>query len=59
MNFQSYGFSKKDELELLALTTKPEKAADGKRITDVFSEHFFDDEFLAHVEDAVRVRAVA
>ena len=45
MNFQSYGFNQKDELELLALTTKPEKAADGKRITDVFSEHFFTTNF--------------
>jgi oleate hydratase len=45
LNFQSYGFNQQDELELLALTAKPERAADGKRITDVFSEHFFTTNF--------------
>ena len=37
----SMGFNKKDELELLALTSKPERASNDKRISDVFSEHSF------------------
>ncbi len=45
MNFQHYGFNQKDELELLALTTKPERASNDKRITDVFSDHFFTTNF--------------
>ena len=45
MNFRSYGFSAKDELELLALTSKPERASNDKRINDVFSEHFFTTNF--------------
>jgi oleate hydratase len=45
MNFQSYGFNQKDELELLALNAKPERASDGKRISDVFSDHFFTTNF--------------
>ncbi|HEX8037117.1 MAG TPA: oleate hydratase [Ktedonobacterales bacterium] len=45
LNFQSYGFNEKDELELLALNTKPERASNDKRITDVFSDHFFTTNF--------------
>ena len=45
MNFRSYGFNAKDELELLALTSKPERASNDKRISDVFSEHFFTTNF--------------
>ena len=45
LNFESYGFDAKDEMELLALTSKPEKAANDKRISDVFSEHFFETNF--------------
>ena len=41
----SYGFNAQDELELLALTAKPERAANDKRISDVFSEHFFETNF--------------
>ena len=41
----SMGFNKKDELELLALTSKPERASNDKRISDVFSEHFFTTNF--------------
>ncbi len=41
----SYGFNAKDELELLALTSKPEKASSDKRINDAFSEHFFQTHF--------------
>jgi oleate hydratase len=41
----SYGFNAQDELELLALTAKPEIASNDKRISDVFSEHFFETNF--------------
>ena len=44
LNFHSYGFNLQDELEL-ALTSKPERAANDKRINDVFSEHFFETDF--------------
>ena len=45
MHFESYGFNEKDQLDLLALNAKPEGAANGKRISDVFSEHFFTTNF--------------
>lgn len=45
LNFHSYGFNQKDELELLALTAKLESASNDKRISDVFSEHFFETNF--------------
>ena len=45
LNFHSYGFNAKDQLELLALTSKPERASNDKRINDVFSEHFFETNF--------------
>ena len=45
LNFHSYGFNATDECELLALTSKPERAANDKRITDVFSSHFFETNF--------------
>jgi oleate hydratase len=45
VSVQSYGFNEKDALELLALTSKPETASNGKRITDVFSDHFFTTNF--------------
>ena len=44
-NFESFGFNEKDQLELFALTAKPEIAANGKRIDEVFSEHFFTTNF--------------
>lgn len=45
MNFQSYGFNEKDELELIGLTAAPERAWNGKRIDDAFSDHFFTTNF--------------
>jgi oleate hydratase len=45
VSVESYGFNEKDSLELLALTAKPESASNGKRITDVFSDHFFTTNF--------------
>ena len=45
VNAQSYGFNPKDELELLALTSKPEIASNDKRINEVFSKHFFETNF--------------
>jgi oleate hydratase len=45
LNLHSYGFNPKDELELLALTSKPEREANDKRINEVFSEHFFETNF--------------
>jgi oleate hydratase len=41
----SFGFNDKDKLELIALTAKPERVWNGKRITDAFSEHFFTTNF--------------
>jgi oleate hydratase len=40
-NFEDFGFNEKDQLEMLALTAKPEAATNGKRIDELFSEHFF------------------
>jgi oleate hydratase len=40
-NFEDFGFTDRDRLEMFALTSKPESAVNGKRIEDVFSEHFF------------------
>ena len=45
VNAESYGINPKDELELLALTSKPEKASNDKRINEVFSKHFFETNF--------------
>jgi oleate hydratase len=45
LDVHSYGFNPQDELELLALTSKPERASNDKRISDVFSEHFFETNF--------------
>jgi len=45
LNFRSYGFDAKDVSELLALTSKPERASNDKRISEVFSEHFFTTNF--------------
>ncbi len=45
MHAHSYGFNPKDELELLALTSKPEEVSNDERISDVFSEHFFETNF--------------
>jgi oleate hydratase len=45
LNSHSFGFHPKDELELLALISKPERASNDKRINDVFSEHFFETNF--------------
>lgn len=45
ISVQSYGFNQKDELELLELNAKPESASNGKRINDVFSDHFFTTNF--------------
>jgi oleate hydratase len=44
-NFESFGFNEKDQMELFALTAKPEIAANGKRIDEVFSDHFFTTNF--------------
>ena len=45
LDADNYGFNAKDQLEMIALTTKPEEAANDKRISDVFSEHFFETNF--------------
>jgi oleate hydratase len=45
VSLDSYGFNEKDRLELLALTAKPESASNGKRISDVFSDHFLTTNF--------------
>jgi oleate hydratase len=45
MTASAYGFNKKDELELLTLTSTPERKWNNKRITDAFSEHFFETNF--------------
>ena len=45
LNFRSMGFNAKDEWELLALTSKPESELNDMRITDTFSEHFFETNF--------------
>ena len=37
LDAHSYGFNPHDELELLALTSKPERASNDKRISEVFS----------------------
>ncbi len=45
MNADNYGLTPQDQLEMMALMAKPEKAANDKRISDVFSESFFDSNF--------------
>ena len=45
LDFSDMGFNERDQLELLALTAKPERAANDKRVNDVFSEHFFETNF--------------
>jgi oleate hydratase len=40
-----YGLTLQHNMEMLALNTKPEKAFNDKRISDVFSESFFDTNF--------------
>jgi oleate hydratase len=40
-NFEDFGFTERDQLEMFALTSRPESAVNGKRIDEVFSEHFF------------------
>jgi myosin-crossreactive antigen len=44
-NFKSFGFNEQDQMELFALTAKPEIAANGKRLDEVFSDHFFTTNF--------------
>jgi oleate hydratase len=40
-----YGLTPQHTMEMMALNTKPEKAFNDKRISDVFSESFFDTNF--------------
>jgi oleate hydratase len=40
-----YGMTPQDTMEMMALNVKPEKAFNDKRISDVFSEHFFETNF--------------
>jgi oleate hydratase len=44
-DFADLGFHERDRLDLMALMAMPEKLLDGKRITDRFSEHFFETNF--------------
>ena len=44
-NFHNFGFDERDRLDLVEITSKPESMFDDKRITDVFSEHFFNTNF--------------
>ena len=40
-----YGMTAQDEMEMMALNVKPERAFNDKRISDVFSEQFFETNF--------------
>jgi oleate hydratase len=40
-NFEDFGFTEQDQLELFRLTSLPELAVNGKRLDEVFSPHFF------------------
>jgi len=44
-NFRELGFNERDRLDMITLTSGPEALLDGKRITDVFSEHFLQTNF--------------
>lgn len=45
LNADDYGLTPQDTMEMMALNLKPEKAANDKRISDVFSPHFFETNF--------------
>jgi oleate hydratase len=45
IDFHRLGFREWDRVELLALMVAPEKALSGKRISDCFTEHFFETNF--------------
>lgn len=40
-NFKELGFTERDRLDMIKLTSTPESLYDDKRISDVFNEHFF------------------
>jgi oleate hydratase len=45
LNADNYGMTPQDTMEMMALNVKPEEAFNDKRISDVFSEHFFETNF--------------
>jgi oleate hydratase len=45
LNADDYGLTAQDTMEMMALNVQPENAANDKRISDVFSEHFFTTNF--------------
>jgi len=44
-NFHNFGFDERDRLDIVEFTSKPESMFEDKRITDVFTEHFFKTNF--------------
>jgi oleate hydratase len=44
-NFHDFGFNEHDRLDIIELTSKPERVFDDKRITDCFEDHFFKTNF--------------